>query len=395
VTRTEDRLIAALESAASAVRVEDMRPLATPEQIRPSQAGPPWHGVTRRVRRRRVWLAALPAAVALAVIATLAGLTGQRPSPGSVQTAAYIGGSEPRVPAFFVDAGSTGLYDQKLRVISLATGAVTSTGHAPAGTQDITFLAEQPQTGNYVAGFISNHAGGVELYRFRITGTGQITPLTRIEGILLNEQPENLTPLALSPDGSRLAVSWIANTIPAPRGAVESKIILLNLSNGTQQVWNDRLAAAGHYPRITSAAWTPDGQALVFASHVCSVSTGANPCFWEFRKLATADGQLQAGPVLLRQNGMNSETQAPAVSPDGSSVAEVRTGPGAGASLVRISLATGSQTILFRAPGTYQVGANEGNFLVVGQQAHPGSNWRLAGWVDGTGFHPVPSPPAS
>src|SRR5262249_50734995 len=153
------------------------------------------------------------AAASIAAIASLLALNGQKPSPGPVQTAAYIGGSEPRGPAFFIDAGNTPPYDQ-IRVLSLATGKVTSTDHYPPGEEDITLAAEQPQAGNFVAGFISNQAGGLHLYRFRITGTGKITPLTRIKGILLKQQPESITALALSPDGSRLALSVSANTIP-------------------------------------------------------------------------------------------------------------------------------------------------------------------------------------
>jgi hypothetical protein len=59
---------------------------------------------------------------------------------------------------------------------------VTATERAPAGTGDITFLAEQAQTGNFVAAFEPRNGAQV-LYRFRITGTGKITPLTRIDGI--------------------------------------------------------------------------------------------------------------------------------------------------------------------------------------------------------------------
>lgn len=133
--------------------------------------------------------------------------------------------------------------------------------------------------------------------------------------------------------------------------------------------------------------------ALVFASSMCKLSNGVGPCFWEFRSLPTAPAGagLQAGPVLLRQNGMSGEIQAPAISPDGSSVAEVRygTAPGHDVSLVRISLATGQQVVLHRwpGPGTYQVGANEGNFLIVGQQIQSGNNWLLRGWIGGPGFH--------
>jgi hypothetical protein len=382
MTRTEDRLIAALESAAAEVRVEAMRPLA---------AG-------GHARRRRAWLAAvLPVAASIAAIAFLAVLNSQEPSSGPVQTAAYIGGSEPLVPAFFVDAGSlTPDYGHQIRVISLATGQVTSTEHFPAGAGDITFVAEQPQTGNFVAAFISNQAGGLQLYRFRITGTGKITPLTRIEGILLRQQPENIAVLGLSPDGSRLALSLIANTIPAPGHAAESKIILLNLATGARQVRSDRLTGRDHYPRITSAAWTRDGRALTFAAHICRVNSPS--CFWEFRQLIMVGSGLRAGPVLLRRSGMNSPVQSPAISPDGLSAVEVRsgTGPGTDTSLVRIRLATGVQTVLhrWRAPGPFQVGPNEGNFLVVGQRLQ-GGNWRLAGWVSDAGFHSLDHRPAA
>lgn len=398
MTKTEDRLTEALTSAAAAVRVESARPLVAPGQNRPGQARP--RELTGPAHRRRAQLGAASAAAAVvAAVVAVAALSGQRPLPGPVQADAYLGGAQPHVPAFFVDAGNFRLYDGNLRVISLATGAVTSTEHAPAGTTDVSFLAEQPQTGNFIAAFIrSGGTRGLQLYRFRITGTGQITPLTLIKGVLLRQQPENVLPLALSPDGSRLAVAETANTIPTPNGTAPSKVIVLNLNDGSRQVWKDRLTDRHHWPQITSAAWTPDGKALVFASHICSLNPGASPCSWEFRKLTKASGELQAGPVLLHQDGMSSEIQAPGIAPDGGSVIEIRSGnaPGADAMLVRISLAAGSQMVLHRlpAPGPYQVGPNVGNFLFIGQRNHPGSSWRLAGWVDDAGFHPLHLPPA-
>jgi len=381
-----------------------MRPLAAPEQGRPGRRGLRRRDLTGHGHRSRVWLAAFAAAASIATIAAVSvALSSQKPSPGPVLVGDYIGGSEPAVPAFFVDAGSTGLYDQRLRVVSLATGAVTATEHAPAGTADITFLAEQAQTGNFVAAFDSNQAGGQVLYRFSITGTGKITPLTRIKGIVLKPQAGNLagslTVLALSPDGSRLALSWTSN-IPSPGGAVGSEIIVLDLNNGPRQVWKDSLTAGDYYPQITSAVWTPDGRTLVFASHMCKLNTDTNLCFWEFRGLVKGGARgLQAGPVLLRQNGMESEIQAPAISPDGSSVVEVRSGTASGAdtSLVRVSLANGKQAVLhrWRTSGPYQVGANEGNFLIVAQQLHSGNTWRLRGWVDSAGFRSLYYPRSS
>jgi hypothetical protein len=393
MTRTEERLIAALDSTAAAVPVDAMRPLVAPGQGLPGRAGPR-REVTRRSHRSRVWLAALAAASIAAIAAVPVALNSQASLP--VTRAAYIGGSEPAVPAFFVDAGSTGLYDGRLRVVSLATGAVTATELAPAGTGDITFLAEQAQTGNFVAAFEARQ-GEQALYRFRVTGTGKITPMTRIHGITIKQHAGSLAALALSPDGSRLALSWVPDNFPA--AAASAELILLNLSTGARQVWKDSLADGAYYPDVTSAVWTPGGRALVFATHMCKLNADASVCFWEFRRLRTplvGDG-LQAGPVLLRQNGMGSQIQAPAISSDGSSVVEIRHGnaPGRPVALVRISLDTGEQAVLHHwgGPGTFQVGANEGNFLIVGQQLRPGGNkWLLRGWIDDRGFHSLTYP---
>jgi hypothetical protein len=403
MTRTEDRLTAALESAAAAVRVEAMRPLAAPEPGRPGQPGSPRRGVTGSAYRRRTWLVALTAAASIAVIAGVLVALNNQTSSRTAVAAAYIGGSEPAVPAFFVDAGSTGLYDGKLRVVSLATGAATATVHAPAGTQDITFLAEQAQTGNWVAAFASSQPGLV-LYRFSITGTGKITPMTRIGRFMVRAQPEDLTVLALSPDGSRLALSQIRGTTAtgdSDTGSAYNNLIVLNLKTGAQQVWKDNLAAGAYQPSITSAVWTPAGRALVFAAQMCKPpkpgGTDTGPCFWQFRSLRTppAGDGFQAGPVLLRQNGAGGVDQAPAISPDGGSVVEVRNG--ADPTLARIGLVTGKQVVLHQlpAPGPYGVGANEGNFLIVAQITHSGDNAVIRGWIDGPGFHPVTYPRGS
>lgn len=368
MTRTEARLITALESAAA--RVEPRRELVAPDP-------------GRLARRRRIRLAAVAAAAAsIAVVVALAAVNGAAPRPRPVVTEAFIGGSLPRVPAFFVDAGSTGLYDGRLRVVSLRTGKVTATERAPGGTADITFLAEQAQTGNFVAAFIGPGAAhGLVLYRFRVTGTGQITPLTRIGRILTGQQPEDVAALALSPDGWRLAVSLTAGARP--------EIILLSLKTGARQVWTGSRPGHGAATQVLLASWARDS--LVFAARTCRPYPHLSDCSWVVRRLVSADGRLQAGPALLRQPGTDTQILPLAVSPDGASVVEVRggTAPYSTPSLVRISLATGRSVVLhrWRASGSYQVGADEGNFLFVGQQIRHGNNWRITGWVDAAGFH--------
>lgn len=397
MTRTEDRLATFLKTAAAEIRADAMLPLAAPGPSKPGRAGRRHHTATRHVRQRRTRLAVLAATASITGIAgAVVALNSQAPSPRPVRAAAYIGGAEPNVPAFFVDAGNFAPDSRTLRVVSLATGKVTASEHMPADTSEITFLAEQAQTGNYVAAFnVRGHSETQALYRFRITGTGTITPLTRINGITLHPKTTYQTVLALSPDGSRLAVSQMPDDLLEGSTFV-SKVIVLNLRTGARQVWKDRLADGAYQPYITSAVWTPDGRALVFATHMCKVSA-AGPCYWQFRSLRTpAAGGMRPGPVLLRLNGMSSQIRAPSISPDGSSVVEVRNpvSPGRAISLVRVDLATGQQVVLhtWPAPGRYQAAANAGNFLLVAQQLHPGSNWVLSGWVNGAGFHALRYP---
>jgi hypothetical protein len=240
------------------------------------------------------------------------------------------------------------------------------------------------------------------LYRFRITGTGTMSRFTRITGITLKPQSQNLTILALSPDGSRLALAQIPAGSPA---AEATRLIVLNLTTGARRVWTDRLAEGAFRPSITSAVWTPDGHSLVLAAHLCQLNRttlATGPCFWEFRGLRTpaAGHGFQAGPVQLRLSGMAGVNQAPAISSDGGSVVTVRnrTGDG-GATLIRTSLASRQQTVLHHlaAPGPYAIGANEGNFLILAQVTHSGNNAVIRGWVDDRGFHPLqhPYPPTS
>lgn len=370
MTRTEERLISALESAAAAV--QPSAPLTAPDPA----------------RRRGVRLAAVTAAAAaVAVIVALIAVNSPRPVSRPIMTAAFIGGSEPRVPAFFVDAGSTGRYDGRLRVVSLATGKATATERAPGGTADITFLAEQAQTGNFVAGFIGPGAArGLALYRFRVTGTGQITPLIRIGRILTGQQPEDVAALGLSPDGSRLALSLTAGARP--------RIILLSLRTGARQAWTGSQPGHGAQTQVLLGVWNRSG--LVVAARTCRPYPHLDECWWAVRRLVTAAGGLHAGPVLLRQPGTGTQILPLAISPDGASVVEVRgaTAPYSGPSLVRVSLATGRATVLHRwkAPGQHQVGASEGNFLFVGQQLRRGNDWRIAGWVADGGFHALRYP---
>jgi hypothetical protein len=395
MTRTEERLTAALESAAAAVRVEEMPPLVAPE---PGRAVPLRRRASRHAYRHRAWLAPLAAAASIAGLAT-AGvvLSTPAPSPGPGPAASAIGGPGPAGPEYYVDGSGTGRDARTLKVVSLATGTVTATAHAPLGTADLTFLAEQAQTGKWIAGFISPQSREL-LYRFSITDTGKVTPLTRINGITLTPQAEDVTVLAVSPDGSRLALSEIP---PGEHTTAYSKIVVLNLKTGAQQAWPDTLTDGSYQPSIVQAAWTPDGRALVLAARMCKLSaaTGAGPCFWQWRSLRTpsAGGGFQAGPVLLRQDGMDGVTQAPAISPGGSSVVEARnTSRQNGIStLIRIDLATGKQAVLRRLtpPGPYAMAQSEGNVLTVAQITDHGNNGVLRGWLDGGfRFHPVTYP---
>jgi hypothetical protein len=231
---------------------------------------PPAH----RSRSRR-WLA--PAAAAAAVIAVVAGslaISGAfdrhaGPRTATDSPAAAAGQAGPGgVPRYFVALTGRAVADQGQRaeVVATATGTVLGSVTAPgpstvftdvaAAADDRTFvLAERP---GLPAGQGSSAklfgAGPARLYELVLHSSGQPGTLTALP---VPPVSGSISGLALSPDGSKLAMSLIAG---------RSEIKVLNLATGAVRTWTlpDPGWVGWDKPDAQSLSWENDNRTLLF-----------------------------------------------------------------------------------------------------------------------------------
>jgi hypothetical protein len=236
-----------------------------------------------------------------------------------------------------------------------ATGAVTDSipvprvAHAPDG--NITAAAN----GTFFAAAFTSPSQE-RIYRFGVTGAGKVSGFAPVPG----SGTLGVDAIAASPDGSELAVA----TRVGPFG--RARITVIDAATGRRTVWQGGLARRGFRGfDISSLSWTSDQQELVFTaqwcklfevnSQTCVKATSGGRRAAEVRALnpATGGGQLDSGPLLLRQSVRYPYIASAAISPDGATItALVLRGPVRVSSpgtvpdhlsVVQISAATGRQ----------------------------------------------------
>jgi hypothetical protein len=339
MTRTEDRLTDALTAAARAVPKEALRPLTVPRP-RPRPRRRPW----------RPWLAPLAAATSVALVAGLATVMSSRmPAPPAAAV--------PAPPRYYVDTD----YQGTTVVRATATGAITATVRNPDGSdgQDMGLVASAGRRGFFVECRIHHKE---IIYRFHLTGSGKVTGFAPVKGGTLGNVRNDA--MAVSPDGSRLAVAVTSNL------EFPDEIIVIDLRTGVRTVWRGGM----NRPRlkafsINSLSWTADGQELVFSAQWCAQAAemGSQVCdapgMRQQRREAEvwalypgpAGGRLNSGRLLLRQSSRYPYLAGAVISRDGSTLTalvlegRVRTTVPSHLSVVRISVADGrQQDVLYR-----------------------------------------------
>jgi hypothetical protein len=246
MSQIENHLRDALSDVADEIPAEGVPPLNLP-------AGHDDTVVSLAERRgsdRRRWLA--PAAAAAAVLAVAAGIAVSAGLPRPPQT----GIVSQRVPRYYIATSAPDGQGDRAAIYATATGrqiAVLSYHGAPIPAFG-TAAAANDRT--FVIGETTANATRFYLAKFDPAtreATRELSVTVLAEPTL--PRPDDLQALALSPDGSRLAVLWYE------RGA--SVLAAVNLSTGSVRRWTSAGDAFGQTFGPT-LSWTSDDRTLAF-----------------------------------------------------------------------------------------------------------------------------------
>jgi hypothetical protein len=323
MTRTEERLADALGAAARAVREDALDLLIMPE---------------RRLRRRPTWVAPVAAAAGLLLAVGLgSAVSGHMPGTGHAAQVATDVGPPPR---YYVDTQYLGT----TVVRATATGAVTA-------TVPVTAPLENPQVFGaadgefFIFGYLDAGSDPAKdhpplLYRFRLTGAGQVTALSAVPGSSFSDQP-TIEAAAASPDGSKVAFGLftrVSSQIVTMHHLV-AEIVVIDTATGRRTVWQGGMASFADPFRFDSLSWTNEGE-LAFLVQFCqphgAVSTDST-CPGLPKSGATrpkqsevwvldadsAGGRLDSGRMVLSQSAQFPDIEQAVISPDGSTLTAI------------------------------------------------------------------------
>jgi hypothetical protein len=380
MSRTEDRLTDALTAAARTVPAETLRPLV---------AAP-------RRPRRAAWLTPAAAALGIVLAVGLAVAVGSRDTGSETGIAVAAAGA----PRYYVEA----TLDARPVVRSTATGAVTSTVPVPIVKRVPGYGTDAVASARnglfFVAAFVPG--GGERVYRFRLTGAGRVTGFSAVPGRVLAVGQWNAGALAVTPDGSRVAVAF---TFVGLGRSHSDYIVEISTATGATSVWRGASRDLGGASfTVQNLSWTSDGRELVFLGRWCRGATSFPEarCGAGFtaavRSLdpASRGGRLDSGRMLLRQSARFPYLAQALISPDGAAITAVVLRGGvigshsvSGAApddlaVEQISVATGQKvaTLYHRRLGPTSQIVGAPHFLDLSADAQA-EHWLLNGGISG------------
>jgi hypothetical protein len=279
----EDLLRDELKRVADTVQPGQLRPLQMPVQ------GRRWH-------RRLLPVAAAAAVIAVAVAAVL--VAGPKPVPPAAPGPAAI----PRYYLTFTFVADQQFHDLPVTeavIRDSASGRITGTVKIlSVGFPAPVTVAAAPDDRSFVIGTIEQSAKGTvgtsyqeyRFFRLPISADGKPGHLTELPAYPVPTDAF-ITGIALSPDGTRLAVSSSygvdrRNGLPtAEIGAVE----VINLVTGTVRTWTAGMQQ-GHWYQPGQPSWADGNRMIAFT--------------WQHAKSMTNDAMTMEGVKLL-------DTEAP------------------------------------------------------------------------------------
>lgn len=258
----EDRIRAATRAAGSTVSPDSVPPLRLGAEPTVPARSPA--SARRRWGRRLAPLAAAAAVVAVAVsVVAISGT--QRHAAGGSHFAAPV-----RAPAYYVALASNGSNPSSAPsyavVRATKSGATIATirppGHrgtfvAVTAADDRTFvLDEQPFAGDGNQAFQAR-----TFYLLRLGPSGSERSLTKLPA---ESQPSGsmVTGLALSPDGTRLAVAVQPHTVKSEPNLQQIRVY--TLATGAVRTWSGNGTIGYNEDDSTALSWAADGRTLAF-----------------------------------------------------------------------------------------------------------------------------------
>ncbi len=321
---------------------------------RPPGAGGPGRWRPRGGRAGRV-IAPVAAGLAVAGLVTGLALAAGSPAPVRRPATGALATADRAMPRFYVTLTSPGqsgrIYAQ---VHASQTGQVLSQVRAGFLGSGMGISADQSDRAFVIdaAAKDATHAR-IVLYLLRVSADGHSTTVTRLPLVLLPPgSPDVVDGIAVSPDGTKLAVALQVNQNPNvvnPRG----EIVVYSLAGGPTQIWT----APGDKAVPWNPAWTGGSRYLTFVWQ--DQLTGTQWFFAgrsQVRRLDTATParNLLASQVLVTGGGPVGYIQAASAGPaDAPIIAAVFQVPPTGTSgtahmrLVALSAATGAVTQVF------------------------------------------------
>ena len=268
MTRTEERLSAALAGLASQVREETLRPL---------EPAP-------RRRFRPVVALAVAGSVLVAVIGIAAGLN--RPVHGGPPVADVAKGDSP--PPYFVDVEGNWL-----RVRDSRTGRVTSVIRQPyrisGGSRSDVALAAAADGRSFVFAFNNWHTHRLSLYRFGLTSAGRVTGYTRVPAGALPGMTD--LAVAVSPAGRQIVVTGIPDGAHhGPASRQPPRLVVVNARAGSYR----SQALSGDGIVIQNLSWSSGGGKVFFMVATC-IAGGSGADSEQYQ--AICSGQLAVAQV--------------------------------------------------------------------------------------------------
>jgi hypothetical protein len=380
MTTVEDRLRAATRAAAGTVAPDSAPPLRLPrEPERRRAAFTAW-------RHQARWHRAIaPLAAAAAVIAvmtasvTLAHTMASRPHShrlpaGTVPLSAAPQFAGAAVPAYYValEPGPLSAASTRAVVRATATGAALATVRPPrpyyeftavsAAADDRTFvLAAQQKTSPPTQVHGKWRQGGTAPASFFLLRLDPAHRTARLTALSFSERRNgSLSGIALSPDGSRLAVA-VGLGLGSPK---EQGIQVITLRTGLVRTWTWRAPRGNYLGYLVLGAnplsWTADGRMLAFEV-IIALPRGAHPDLAVRLLDTTAPGRsLQSSRVVARFS--SASTGDAMITPDGTRIV-VPTVTHTSRAFTEYSTATGRRVaVLGRRPYPH---ANDGGWPVI------------------------------